>query len=123
MSQFYKDTQSIANELPMNMNNIERNVERNVERNIVRNWNMEKSSNDVPITTIFQNIMDPTSIWSIVTASALTFVVVTIILLFFKPTIVLDQKSSKVSPKKLIFVAFVSSGVVAGVSLYLQRRY
>ena len=116
MSQFYKDTQS-ANE--MNINNIERNIERNVHRN----WNMEKSSQDIPITVIFQNIMDPTSIWSVVTSSALTFVVVTIILLFFKPTIVLEKKSYKVSPKKLIFVAFVSSGVVAGVSLYLQRRY
>lgn len=89
----------------------------------VRNWSMEPTSSDIPVSTILQKITDPQSIWCLVAGSSLSFVVVCLVLLYFKPNVVVDNETDRVCPKKLIFVALVAASGVFGLSFYLRHKY
>jgi hypothetical protein len=89
----------------------------------VRNWSMEPTSSDVPVSSIFKKITDPQSIWCVVTGSGLSFVIASLVLLYFKPNLIVDDATGRVCPKKLIFVSLVVGGCVFGISFYLQRKY
>ena len=84
---------------------------------------MEPTSSDVPVSAIFRKITDPQSIWCVVSGSGIAFVITSLVLLYFKPNLIVDDATGRVCPKKLIFVALAVGGCVFGISFYLQRRY
>lgn len=88
-----------------------------------RNWSMEPTKHDIPVQTILKKMTDPTSIWCLASASALSFIVASLVLLFFKPNVIVDQITGRVCPKKIIFISLAISAAVFGISFYLRRRY
>ena len=104
----------------INLNDVEQSIDR--ELGTERKWVNIQPENHVSMSTILDKLLHQPESWmSIGCTSLVVFVLTCIVLAYVQPNVVLNEDTTELNIKKVLFFSLLHALVIGGVSFYFLR--
>lgn len=104
----------------INLNDVEQSIDNEIGTG--RQWVNIQPENHVSMTTVLDKVLYQPESWiSIGCTSLVIFILTSILLAYAQPNIVLNENTTQLDIKKVLFFSLLHSLLIGGVSFYFLR--